>query len=189
MMALVFERLYYRPVYLQNQSRVVLTSPSRLLVAELKIYGMANFSNYRATQLGEADLGTSLVSNIREGNHSRLSWAEQDCILAPAPKQIPFPILLQAAFPAAHCPSVPHEPQAPLLFFFSLAIMGSSKAPAPAFQPKPYRDELDHDDAASSSSDVLLADIDAYPDEDLPAYTDTPTRPGKVAQHAPLRNP
>ncbi|TVY13279.1 hypothetical protein LARI1_G008969 [Lachnellula arida] len=41
----------------------------------------------------------------------------------------------------------------------------------------PYRDEPDHDDAASTSSAVLLGDFDSFPDEALPAYEDTPSQP------------
>jgi hypothetical protein len=40
-------------------------------------------------------------------------------------------------------------------------------------QPGVYRDDPDRDDAASTSSAVLLGDID-YPDEELPSYTDHP---------------
>lgn len=40
-------------------------------------------------------------------------------------------------------------------------------------QPGVYRDDPDRDDAASTSSAVLLGDID-YPDEELPSYTDDP---------------
>ncbi|TVY84240.1 hypothetical protein LSUE1_G002926 [Lachnellula suecica] len=39
----------------------------------------------------------------------------------------------------------------------------------------PYRDEPERDDAASMSSAVLLGDID-FPDEELPAYEDTPSQ-------------
>lgn len=41
----------------------------------------------------------------------------------------------------------------------------------------PYRDEPDRDDAASTSSAVLLGDFDSFPDEALPAYEDTPSQP------------
>jgi hypothetical protein len=40
-------------------------------------------------------------------------------------------------------------------------------------QPGVYRDDPDRDDAASTSSAVLMGDID-YPDEELPSYTDEP---------------
>ncbi|TAQ87022.1 hypothetical protein B7494_g4653 [Chlorociboria aeruginascens] len=48
--------------------------------------------------------------------------------------------------------------------------MGSSKTVP--HQPGIYRDEPDRDDAASTSSAVLLDEID-YPDEGLPSYEDT----------------
>ncbi|RDW89270.1 hypothetical protein BP6252_01302 [Coleophoma cylindrospora] len=66
--------------------------------------------------------------------------------------------------------------------------MGSSKAGTPAFQSGVYRDEPDRNDAASTSSAVLLGDIDSYPEEDLPAYSDVPAVPRKVAQNVPLEN-
>lgn len=47
--------------------------------------------------------------------------------------------------------------------------MGKS-APAKA-PPGVYRDDPDRDDAASTSSAVLLGDID-YPESELPAYED-----------------
>lgn len=50
--------------------------------------------------------------------------------------------------------------------------MGTTKAPALPRQPGVYRDEPDRDDAASMSSAVLLDEIDDFPDEDLPAYSD-----------------
>lgn len=45
--------------------------------------------------------------------------------------------------------------------------------PSQPHQPGVYRDDPDRDDAASTSSAVLLGDID-YPDEELPSYTDEP---------------
>ncbi|KAG0650000.1 hypothetical protein D0Z07_3938 [Hyphodiscus hymeniophilus] len=45
--------------------------------------------------------------------------------------------------------------------------------PTQPHQPGVYRDDPDRDDAASTSSAVLLGDID-YPDEELPSYTDEP---------------
>ena len=47
------------------------------------------------------------------------------------------------------------------------------KAPVQPHQPGVYRDDPDRDDAASTSSAVLMGDID-YPDEELPSYTDEP---------------
>ena len=41
--------------------------------------------------------------------------------------------------------------------------------------PPAYRDEPDHAETASMSSAVLLDDVDSFPDEDLPAYTDLPS--------------
>jgi hypothetical protein len=51
--------------------------------------------------------------------------------------------------------------------------MGSSKATAPPQQP--YRDEPDYAETASMSSAVLLDDVESFPDEELPAYEDTPS--------------
>lgn len=53
--------------------------------------------------------------------------------------------------------------------------MGSSKIA----QPSPaYRDEPDYAETASMSSAVLLDDVEsAFPEEELPAYTDEPTAP------------
>ena len=45
--------------------------------------------------------------------------------------------------------------------------------PTQPHQPGVYRDDPDRDDAASTSSAVLLGDID-YPEEELPSYTDEP---------------
>ena len=49
--------------------------------------------------------------------------------------------------------------------------MGGSKAAV--HQPGVYRDDPDRDDAASTSSAVLLEDIE-YPEDELPPYTDEP---------------
>lgn len=54
-----------------------------------------------------------------------------------------------------------------------LSTMGSSKASNLPYQPGTYRDDPDRDDAASTSSAVLLGDIDGLPEEDLPSYTDS----------------
>ena len=56
----------------------------------------------------------------------------------------------------------------------------------PKHSPGVYRDDPDRDDAASTSSAVLMDDID-YPDSDLPAYEDvqTSSRPTE----APLQEP
>ena len=51
--------------------------------------------------------------------------------------------------------------------------MGSSKATVQPRQPGVYRDEPDRDDAASTSSAVLLGDIDDLPNEELPSYSDS----------------
>ena len=51
--------------------------------------------------------------------------------------------------------------------------MGSSKASALPRQSGVYKDDPDRDDAASMSSAVLLGDIDAIHDEDLPSYSDS----------------
>lgn len=52
----------------------------------------------------------------------------------------------------------------------------------------PYRDEPDRDDAASTSSAVLLGDFDSFPDEALPAYEDTPSQPpASSAEVVPTR--
>lgn len=50
--------------------------------------------------------------------------------------------------------------------------MGSGKAAPPAA----YRDEPDYAETASMSSAVLLDDVEsAFPDEELPAYSDEPS--------------
>jgi hypothetical protein len=53
--------------------------------------------------------------------------------------------------------------------------MGSSKTT----QPSPaYRDDPDYAETASMSSAVLLDDVEsAFPEEELPAYSDEPTAP------------
>jgi len=48
--------------------------------------------------------------------------------------------------------------------------MGKLMTPRPP--PGVYRDEPDRDDAASTSSAVLLEDVGGYSDADLPAYED-----------------
>ncbi|PMD49087.1 hypothetical protein L207DRAFT_415193 [Hyaloscypha variabilis F] len=40
--------------------------------------------------------------------------------------------------------------------------------------PPAYRDDPDHAETASMASAVLLDDVESFPDEELPAYTDTP---------------
>lgn len=52
---------------------------------------------------------------------------------------------------------------------------------------QPYRDDPDRDDAASTSSAVLLEDID-FPDEDLPAYEDTPSVVTEASSAIPAPN-
>lgn len=70
--------------------------------------------------------------------------------------------------------------------------MGKPKIALP--QPSVYRDTPVVDDAASTSSAVLLDDIDGYPDEELPAYTDDPMpsasheRPGSLPLLLPSRH-
>ena len=54
--------------------------------------------------------------------------------------------------------------------------MASSKGSIPARQPGVYRDEPDRDDAASTSSAVLLGDIDGVTDDGLPSYSDSQDR-------------
>lgn len=51
--------------------------------------------------------------------------------------------------------------------------MGNLKGAVPPHQPGVYRDDPDRDDAASTSSAVLMGDID-FPEEELPAYSDEP---------------
>ncbi|KAG9230249.1 hypothetical protein BJ875DRAFT_409275 [Amylocarpus encephaloides] len=55
--------------------------------------------------------------------------------------------------------------------------MPSHKASYDAPPPNIYRDEPDNDHAetASMASAVLLDDIESFPDEELPAYSDTPS--------------
>ncbi|TVY52563.1 hypothetical protein LCER1_G006449 [Lachnellula cervina] len=53
----------------------------------------------------------------------------------------------------------------------------------------PYRDEPDRDDAASTSSAVLLGDFDSFPDEALPAYEDTPSQPLSAPNSSTGTNP
>jgi hypothetical protein len=66
--------------------------------------------------------------------------------------------------------------------------MGAQKGlVAPQNQPGVYRDDPDRDDAASSSSAVLLEDIDYPPDEELPAYSDEPLVPGSSITTAAAR--
>jgi hypothetical protein len=48
------------------------------------------------------------------------------------------------------------------------------KATAHSQGPPAYRDDHDHAETASMASAVLLGDVDYFPDEELPSYTDTP---------------
>ena len=67
--------------------------------------------------------------------------------------------------------------------------MGSSKiAPRPR-EAGVYRDNPDSDDAASTSSAVLLGDFDSYPEEELPAYTDLPESSASVRKPTPVPRP
>lgn len=59
--------------------------------------------------------------------------------------------------------------------------MGKPMLPKPS--PGVYRDDPDRDDAASTSSAVLMEDID-YPDSELPAYEDVAT----TSRPPPARN-
>jgi len=65
--------------------------------------------------------------------------------------------------------------------------MVTNKIPIQPRQAGAYTD--DPDDAASSSSAVLLEDIDSYPDEDLPAYTDVPSAISKPPTVPPTPRP
>ncbi|PQE05485.1 ABC transporter protein [Rutstroemia sp. NJR-2017a BBW] len=60
--------------------------------------------------------------------------------------------------------------------------MGKPKVAPPP--PSVYRDNPIMDDAASTSSAVLLDDIDGFPEEELPAYTDEPV--ASVTSMSPL---
>jgi hypothetical protein len=60
--------------------------------------------------------------------------------------------------------------------------MGKPKVAPPP--PSVYRDNPIIDDAASTSSAVLLDDIDGFPEEELPAYTDEPV--ASVTSMSPL---
>ena len=58
--------------------------------------------------------------------------------------------------------------------------MGSSKLAVQPHQAGVYRDDPESDnraETASMASAVLLEDIEAYPDNELPAYTDIPDGP------------
>jgi hypothetical protein len=51
------------------------------------------------------------------------------------------------------------------------------KATAQPRGPPAYRDDLDHAETTSMASAVLLNDVEAaFPDEELPSYTDTPSQ-------------
>jgi hypothetical protein len=68
--------------------------------------------------------------------------------------------------------------------------MGASSKIAP--QPHVagvYRDEPDRDDAASTSSAVLLDDVESYPEDELPAYTDLPESSSTSSKPAPVPRP
>ena len=55
--------------------------------------------------------------------------------------------------------------------------MGKKVDSRPA--PGVYRDDPDRNDAASTSSAVLMEDVD-YPDSELPAYEDVPAAVGSM---------
>lgn len=67
--------------------------------------------------------------------------------------------------------------------------MGSSKIAPQPYRGAAYRDDPDRDDAGSTSSAVLLDDIEAYPDEELPAYTDLPDTSSSVSKTTPAPRP
>jgi len=52
--------------------------------------------------------------------------------------------------------------------------MASKKAPYDAPPQGTYRDDPDHAETASMTSAVLLDDIEAFPEEELPPYEDNP---------------
>jgi hypothetical protein len=65
--------------------------------------------------------------------------------------------------------------------------MSSNK---PTFDTPPqgsYRDDPDFAETASMSSAVLLDDIEAFPDEELPPYEDNPVTTPRVQE--PQRSP
>lgn len=64
--------------------------------------------------------------------------------------------------------------------------MGSNKLNA---ELPGYRGEQTRDDAASGSSAVLLDDIDGYPEDELPAYTDLPESFSSIAKTVPVPRP
>lgn len=67
--------------------------------------------------------------------------------------------------------------------------MGSSKLTPRPHEAGVYRDDPERDDAASTSSAVLLGDIDSYPDEELPAYTDLPEFSSCAPKPTPISRP
>lgn len=43
--------------------------------------------------------------------------------------------------------------------------------------PPAYRDDPDHAETASMASAMLLDEVEAFPDEELPSYSDMPIEP------------
>ncbi|RFU28761.1 hypothetical protein B7463_g7588, partial [Scytalidium lignicola] len=66
--------------------------------------------------------------------------------------------------------------------------MGNPKGAIEPYQPGVYRDDPDRDDAASTSSAMLMGDID-YPEEQLPAYSDDPNPVNSQALPASHQDP
>lgn len=67
--------------------------------------------------------------------------------------------------------------------------MGSSKVIPQSLKAAVARDEPDRDDAASSSSAVLLDNMEAYPEDELPAYSDLPESSYSKPKPAPVPRP
>ena len=62
--------------------------------------------------------------------------------------------------------------------------MGSSKFLGNGPAQAPYRDEPlenDHAETASMASAVLLDNMESYPEDELPAYSDVPGEPSHIA--------
>lgn len=66
---------------------------------------------------------------------------------------------------------------------------GVSKKTAADPPPSIYRDAPDYAETASMSSAVLLDEVESFPDEDLPAYEDTPSSSGLLAPAAGGQGP
>jgi hypothetical protein len=90
------------------------------------------------------------------------------------PQPLPPPFAILSKLSTFHKSDLSTSPYIETTIFQSRELPTMSKASAQSGGPPTYRDDPDHAETASMASAVLLDDVDSFPDEELPSYTDTP---------------